>query len=132
MKIKITESQLKNLKKVISEANTAIDDLNNFIDPSDFTVNEDFAVVTFRNVMLEGDMVDNDISVRVVIDRVLYTYGGEQDVTSFALSWAIKDHFSGEDLPLGYVINNKVAQVMNAKYSKYIGVEVSEFDVIIE
>lgn len=132
MKIKITESQLKNLKKVISEGNTAIDDLNNLIDPSDFTINEDFTVVTFRNVILEGDMVDNDISVRVVIDRVLYTYDGEQDVTGFALTWAIKDVYSGEDLSLGYVINNAVSQVMNAKYSKYIGVEVSEYDIIIE
>lgn len=132
MKIKITESQLKNLKKVISEGNTAIDDLNNFIDPSDFTVSHDFTVVTFRNVVLEGDMEDNDISVRVMIDKVLYTYDGEQDVTGFATTWAIKDVYSGEDLPLGYVINNKVAQLMNAKYSKYIGVEVSEYDVIIE
>ena len=132
MKIKITESQLKNLKKVISEGNTAIDDLNNLIDPSDFTVNEDFTVVTFRNVILEGDMVDNDISVRVVIDRVLYTYDGEQDVTGFASTWAIKDVYSGEDLSLGYVINNRVADIMNAKYSKFIGVEVSEFDIIIE
>jgi hypothetical protein len=132
VKIKITESQLQKLRKVISEANTAIDDLNNIIDPSDFTVNEDFTVVTFRNVMLEGDMEDNDISVRVMIDKILYTYDGEQDVTGFASTWALKDFYSGEDLPLGYVINNKVADVMNAKYSKYIGVTVSEFDVIIE
>ena len=132
MKIKITESQLQKLRKVISEANTAIDDLNNIIDPSDFTVNEDFTVVTFRNVMLEGDMEDNDISVRVMIDKILYTYYGEQDVTSFAMTWAIKDVYSGEDLSLGHVINNRVADVMNAKYSKYIGVTVSEFDVIIE
>jgi hypothetical protein len=132
VKIKITESQLQKLRKVISEANTAIDDLNNIIDPSDFTVNEDFTVVTFRNVILEGDMEDNDISVRVMIDKILYTYYGEQDVTSFAMTWALKDVYTGEDLPLGYVINNKVADVMNAKYSKYIGVTVSEFDVIIE
>ena len=132
MKIKITESQLQKLRKVISEANTAIDDLNNIIDPSDFTVNEDFTVVTFRSVILEGDMEDNDISVRVMIDKILYTYDGAQDVTSFAMTWAIKDVYSGEDLSLGYVINNKVAEVMNAKYSKYIGVTVSEFDVIIE
>ncbi len=132
MKIKITESQLNNLKKVISEGNTAIDDLNNLIDPSDFTINEDFTVVTFRHVILEGDMVDNDISVRVAIDKVLYTYDGEQDVTGFALTWAIKDVYSGEDLSLGYVINNAVSQVMNTKYSKYIGVEVSEYDIIIE
>ncbi|MDA9016622.1 hypothetical protein N9H63_01425 [bacterium] len=132
MKIKITESQLQKLRKVISEANTAIDDLNNIIDPSDFTVNEDFTVVTFRNVILEGDMEDNDISVRVMIDKILYTYYGEQDVTSFAMTWAIKDVYSGEDFSLGHVINNRVADVMNAKYSKYIGVTVSEFDVIIE
>ena len=132
MKIKITESQLQKLRKVISEANTAIDDLNNIINPSDFTVNEDFTVVTFRNVMLEGDMEDNDISVRVMIDKVLYTYRGEQDVTSFAMTWAIKDVYSGEDLSLGHVINNRVAEVMNKKYTKYIGVEISEWDIIIE
>lgn len=132
MKIKITESQLNNLRKVISEGNTAIDDLNNLIDPSDFTVNEDYTVVTFRHVILEGNVEDNDISVRVMIDKILYTYYGEQDVTSFAMTWAIKDHYTGEDLSLGHVINNKVADVMNAKYSKYIGVVISEYDVIIE
>jgi len=132
VKIKITESQLQKLRKVISEANTAIDDLNNIIDPSDFTVNEDFATVTFKHVVLEGDMEDNDISVRVMIDKVLYTYRGEQDVTSFAMTWAIKDVYSGEDLSLGHVINNRVAEVMNKKYTKYIGVEISEWDIIIE
>ena len=132
MKIKITESQLQKLRKVISEGNTAIDDLNNIIDPSDFTVNEDFTVVTFRSVMLEGDMEDNDISVRVMIDKILYTYDGQQDVTGFASTWAIKDVYSGEDLSLGHVINNRVAEVMNKKYTKYIGIEISEWDIIIE
>ena len=98
MKIKITESQLNNLRKVISEGNTAIDDLNNLIDPSDFTVEEDYTVVTFRHVILEGDIEDNDVSVRVDIDKILYTYYGEQDVTSFAMNWALKDVYSGEDL----------------------------------
>lgn len=132
MKIKITESQLQKLRKVISEANTALDDLNNLIDPSEFTVQEDFTVVTFRHVILEGDIEDNDVSVRVGIDKILYTYYGEQDVTSFAMTWAIKDVYSGEDLSLGHVINNRVSEIMNAKYSKYIGVEISEYDVIIE
>lgn len=132
MKIKITESQLQKLRKVISEGNTAIDDLNNIIDPSDFTVEEDFTVVTFRHVILEGDIEDSDVSVRVGIDKILYTYYGEQDVTSFAMSWAIKDIYSGEDLSLGHVINNRVAEVMNKKYTKYIGIEISEWDIIIE
>lgn len=132
MKIKITENQLRRLKKVINEANTALDDLNNLIDPSDFTVEEEFTVVTFRHVILEGDIEDSDVSVRVGIDKILYTYYGEQDVTSFAMTWAIKDVYSGEDLSLGYVINNRVSEIMNAKYSKYIGVEISEYDVIIE
>ena len=132
MKIKITESQLQKLRKVISEGNTAIDDLNNIIDPSDFTVEEDYTVVTFRHVILEGDIEDNDVSVRVDIDKILYTYYGEQDVTSFAMAWAIKDVYSGEDLLLGHVINNRVSEIMNAKYSKYIGVKISEYDVIIE
>ena len=132
MKIKITENQLRRLKKVINEANTALDDLNNLIDPSDFTVEEDFTVVTFRHVILEGDIEDSDVSVRVGIDKILYTYYGEQDVTSFAMAWAIKDVYSGEDLSLGHVINNRVSEIMNANYSKYIGVKISEYDVIIE
>lgn len=132
MKIKITESQLQKLRKVISEGNTAIDDLNNIIDPSDFTVEEDYTVVTFRHVILEGDIEDNDVSVRVGIDKILYTYYGEQDVTSFAMTWALKDFYSGEDLSLGRVINNRVAEVMNKKYTKYIGIEISEWDIIIE
>jgi hypothetical protein len=75
--------------------------------------------VTFRHVILEGDIEDSDVSVRVGIDKILYTYYGEQDVTSFAMTWAIKDIYSGEDLSLGHVINNRVAEVMNKNYKVY-------------
>lgn len=132
MKIQITESQLKRLQKVINEANTAVDNLNNLIDPSDFTIREGYTVVTFRHIILEGDMEDKDFNVRVLIDRILFTREGEQDVTDFAMDWAIIDNWTSDDLPLAYIIKDRVAKVMNAKYVKLIGAEISEYDVIIE
>ena len=132
MKIQITESQLKRLQKVINEANTAVDNLNNLMDPSDFTINDGYTVVTFRHIILEGDMEDKDFNVRVLIDRVLFTKEGEQDVTDFAMDWAIIDNWTSDDLPLAYIIKDRVAKVMNAKYLKLIGAEITEYDVIIE
>ena len=132
MKIQITESQLKRLQKVINEANTAVDNLNNLIDPSDFTIREGYTVVTFRHIILEGDMEDKDFNVRVLIDRILFTREGEQDVTDFAMDWAIIDNWTSDDLPLAYIIKDRVAKVMNAKYTKLIGAEISEYDIIIE
>ena len=132
MKIQITESQLKRLQKVINEANTAVDNLNNLINPSDFTIREGYTVVTFRHIILEGDMEDKDFNVRVLIDRILFTREGEQDVTDFAMDWAIIDNWTSDDLPLAYIIKDRVAKVMNAKYVKLIGAEISEYDVIIE
>ena len=131
MKITITESQLKRLKKVINEANTVIDDLNNRIDPAQFTFDKEFTTVTFNKVMLEGDIEDG-LSVLVSIDKVLYEYYGEKDVTSFAKTWAIKDIYTGDDLPLGMDISIHIADVMNKKYTKYLGVNITEWDIIIE
>jgi hypothetical protein len=132
VKIQITESQLKRLQKVINEANTAVDNLNNLMDPSDFTIKDGYTVVTFRHIILEGDMEDKDFNVRALINRVLFTKEGEQDVTDFAMDWAIIDNWTSDDLPLGYIIKDRVAKVMNAKYLKLIGAEITEYDVIIE
>lgn len=130
MKIKITESQLKNLKKVINEANTAIDDLNNIIDVSDFTFDEDYTRVTFDKVMLVGEIEDG-LSVHVEIDKVFYYYRqSPSDVTGFAETWALKDHNTGEDLALGRAISLHIVEIMNRKYTKYIGVEISEWDIV--
>lgn len=131
MKITITESQLKRLKKVINEANTVIDDLNNRIDPAQFIFEKEFTTVTFNKVMLEGDIEDG-LSVLVSIDKVLYEYYGEKDVTEFANIWAIKDIYTGDDLPLGTDISIHVANIMNKKYTKYLGVNITEWDIIIE
>jgi len=131
VKITITESQLKRLKKVINEANTVIDDLNNRIDPAQFIFEKEFTTVTFNKVMLEGDIEDG-LSVLVSIDKVLYEYYGEKDVTEFANTWAIKDIYTGDDLPLGMGISLHIADVMNKKYTKYLGVNITEWDIIIE
>lgn len=131
MKITITESQLKRLKKVINESNTVIDNLNNLIDPAQFIFEKEFTTVTFNKVMLEGDIEDG-LNVLVSVDKILYEYYGEQDVTSFANTWAIKDIYTGDDLPLGTDISLHVANMMNKKYTKYLGVNISEWDIIIE
>lgn len=128
MKIKITESQLKNLRKVINERNTALDDLNNFINPKIFEYKKDFTTVTFDNIILEGD-IDDGLNVNVSIDKVLHN---DDDVTSFAKAWAIKDYDTGDELTLGYYLSLHVADILNQNYTKYIGTDISEYDIYFE
>ena len=70
MKVVINESQLLRL----FEANTLVDNLNNLIDPKKFIYEFGYGdtFILPSSVMIEGDIQDEDISVRVEIGKVIY------------------------------------------------------------
>ena len=129
MRIKITENQLKRLNKVINEANTPIDNLNNLINAKDITITTGLVVVTFDSIMVEGDIKDGNMTVKCLIDKIKHD---GKDVTDFALAWTLRNEWTSDDLPLGTIICTDLSEIMNKEFLSLIGVEISEYDVIIE
>jgi hypothetical protein len=129
VKIQITESQLNRLHKVINEANTAIDNLNNLINPKEVFVTTGFVAVSFQSIIIEGSIKDDDLSVRAMIDKIKYD---GKDVTEFALAWALRDEWTSEDLPLGTQICIDISNFVNKEALSLVGSKVSEYDVILE
>ena len=127
MKIILTESQVHRL----IEANTALDSLNNTINPTNYTYqfgwSENYIIPGI--VSLEGDISDQDITVRVTIDKVIYE--GE-DITRFAKNYALYSGDYDEDTPLAFEFKNHIVKLINSKVLRLLNQEISEFDVILE
>ena len=129
MKIQITEKQLSRLRNVISEATSSIDKLNNMIDVNDFFYDKDSVEVKFKSILIEGDINDDDLHVYASISKITYI---KKDVTDFALSWAVKDAWTSDDLPLGTLLCMHVSEILNKRILSLVGASVSEYDVTLE
>lgn len=127
MKIILTESQVQRL----IEANTALDNLNNTINPADYTYEfgwgESYIIPSM--VSLEGDISDEDVQVRVTVDKVIYR--GE-DVTEFAINYALYSGDYDGDTPLAFDFKNHIVRLINSKVLRLVNQEIMEYDVILE
>jgi len=127
MKIILTESQVQRL----IEANTALDNLNNTINPADYTYEfgwgESYIIPSM--VSLEGDISDEDVQVRVTVDKVIYR--GE-DVTDFAINYALYSGDYDGDTPLAFDFKNYIVKLINSKVLRLVNQEIMEYDVILE
>ena len=127
MKIILTESQVQRL----IEANTALDNLNNTINPADYTYEfgwgESYIIPGI--VSLEGDISDADISVRVTVDKVIYR--GE-DVTEFAINYALYSGEYGVDTPLAFDFKTHIVKLINSKVLKLMSQKIDDYDIILD
>lgn len=127
MKIILTESQVQRL----IEANTALDNLNNTINPADYTYQfgwgESYIIPSM--VSLEGSISDEDVQVRVTVDKVIYR--GE-DVTEFAINYALYSGDYDGDTPLAFDFKNYIVKLINSKVLRLVNQEIMEYDVILE
>jgi hypothetical protein len=127
MKIILTESQVQRL----IEANTALDNLNNTINPADYTYEfgwgESYIIPSM--VSLEGDISDEDVQVRVTVEKVIYR--GE-DVTDFAINYALYSGDYDGDTPLAFDFKNYIVKLINSKVLRLVNQEIMEYDVILE
>jgi len=127
MKIILTESQVQRL----IEANTALDNLNNTINPADYTYEfgwgESYIIPSM--VSLEGSISDEDVQVRVTVDKVIYR--GE-DVTDFAINYALYSGDYDGDTPLAFDFKNYIVKLINSKVLRLVNQEIMEYDVILE
>lgn len=122
MKILITEKQLKRL----SEANTLLDNLNNRIDPNNFSYEFGLrdSIVIPHEVLMEGSIEDKDITVHVNIGEVIYE---GQDVTQFAKNYVF---WSGEgnDSELAYNYKMFIVKKINSLL-RVTPIKITEWDV---
>lgn len=127
MKIVISENQLKKLV----EANTPLDKINNFINLKDYVYNYGFGEsnITPSSVIIEGELSDGDLTVRVTVDTV--TYGGE-DVSEFAKSYALYVGDYDQDTPLAFDYKEFVAKKINDKVLRMTPFTVTDYDIILE
>jgi hypothetical protein len=127
MKIILTESQVQRL----IEANTPLDNLNNTINAANYTYQFGWgeSYILPSDVSLEGDISDDDITVRVTIEKVIYR--GE-DVTEFAINYGLWSGDSDSDTPLAFDFKNHIARLINSKVLRLVNQEISEYDVILE
>lgn len=127
MKIVISENQLKRLV----EANTPLDNINNFINLKDYVYNYGFGEsnITPSSVIIEGELSDGDLTVRVTVDTV--TYRGE-DVSEFAKSYALYSGDYDQDTPLAFDYKEFVTKKINDKALRMTPFTISEFDIILE
>jgi len=127
MKVILTESQVQRL----IEVNTPLDNLNNIINATDYRYQFglDNSYIIPNSVILEGDISDQDITVRVTVDKVIYE--GE-DITRFAKNYALYSGDYDEDTPLTFEFKNHIVKLINSKVLILLNQEISEYDVILE
>ena len=127
MKIILTELQVQRL----IEANTVLDNINDIINPSDYIYKfgwgESYIIPGI--VALEGDINDEDVQVRVTVDKVIYR--GE-DVTEFAINYALYSGDYDGDTPLAFDFKNHIVRLINSKVLRLVNQEIMEYDVILE
>lgn len=124
MEVIINESQMLRL----FEVNTTLDNLNNLIDPKKFIYEFGYkdSFIEPSSVMLEGNIEDEDIGVRVTIGKVVYN---GQDVTEFANNYVF---FSGDGGDSNFTLEYKV--FISDKINQLLRVtpiKISEWDVYI-
>ena len=133
MKVIITETQLLRL----FEANTLTDNLNNLINRKDFIYQFGMgdSYILPGNITIEGDIEDgdeglnNDLQVRITVDKVIYR--GE-DITEFAINWALWSGDSATNTELGHGFVLYVTEVINKRILRLSNLEISEWDVILD
>ena len=133
MKVIITESQLKRL----FEANTLTDNLNNLIKPKDFIYRFGFGdtYIVPGSITIEGEIGDDDrglrnnLQLRITVDKVIYR--GE-DITEFAINWALWSGDSDRETELGHAFIMYVTELINKRILSLSNLEISEWDVILD
>lgn len=129
MKIILSESQIKRL----IESNTSLDNINNYLNKNldpyryHYALGESFVIPS--RIILDGDLTDKDITVRVGVDKV---YFNGQDVTKFAKDYALFSHDFENDTLLSSEFKNYLADKLNERVLKMVSTQITDFDVILE
>ena len=122
MKFILNESQYKR----IFESDNVITKLNNMINSDIHKIEDNYGTVTviLNSIELFGSIE----SIDEVVVNISKVYWREQDVTDFAMNHVLFSERNNES-DLSYDLKNKITNILNRKYLKYINAEVSDYDI---
>jgi hypothetical protein len=123
MDLILNESQYKR----IFESDNVITKLNNMINSEIHEIKDNYVTVILDSIELVGNIE----SIDEVIVRISKVYYHKQDVTNFAINYVFFSEYDNESA-LSYKVKHRVETLLNKKYLKYVGIEVSEYDILIQ
>lgn len=132
MKIILTESQIKKLV----ESKVPLDVLNNLINKNlenykynYVNLDEGKSYIEPERIILEGDLTDKDITVRVIVGDIYYR---GNNVTEFAKNYALYSDDYDEDTSMAYNFKRFISNTLNKKILKLTSTSINDTDVILD
>lgn len=125
MKIVISEKQLKNIQKSLTEEKDQLGILNNYM-PSELVYKNGNTKVYLKDIELIGEI--DDVSIEAKVSKIVHD---DVDVSGFAKEWSIIDMYTSDDLPLGMLIKIFIVDNIDNIVKKALPLNLTEYDVVL-
>ena len=125
MKIVISEKQLKNIQKSLTEEKDQLGILNNYM-PSELVYKNGYTQVYLKDIELMGEI--DDVSIEAKVSKIVHD---DVDVSGFAKEWSIIDMYTSDDLPLGMLIKIFIVDNIDNIVKKALPLNLTEYDVVL-
>lgn len=125
MKIVISEKQLKNIQKSLTEEKDQLGILNNYM-PSELVYKNGNTKVYLKDIELMGEI--DDVSIEAKVSKIVHD---DVDVSGFAKEWSIIDMYTSDDLPLGMLIKIFIVDNIDNIVKKALPLNLTEYDVVL-
>ena len=125
MKIVISEKQLKNIQKSLTEEKDQLGILNNYM-PSELVYKNGNTKVYLKDIELMGEI--DDVSIEAKVSKIVHD---DVDVSGFAKEWSIIDMYTSDDLPLGMLIKIFIVENIDNMVKKALPLNLTEYDVVL-
>ena len=125
MKIVISEKQLKNIQKSLTEEKDQLGILNNYM-PSELVYKNGNTKVYLKDIELIGEI--DDVSIEAKVSKIV---NDDVDVSGFAKEWSIIDMYTSDDLPLGMLIKLFIVDNIDNIVKKALPQNLNEYDVVL-
>jgi len=125
VKIVISEKQLKNIQKSLTEEKDQLGILNNYM-PSELVYKNGNTKVYLKDIELMGEI--DDVSVEAKVSKIVHD---DVDVSGFAKEWSIIDMYTSDDLPLGMLIKLFIVDNIDNIVKKALPQNLNEYDVVL-
>jgi len=125
VKIVISEKQLKNIQKSLTEEKDQLGILNNYM-PSELVYKNGNTKVYLKDIELMGEI--DDVSIEAKVSKIVHD---DVDVSGFAKEWSIIDMYTSDDLPLGMLIKIFIVENIDNMVKKALPLNLTEYDVVL-
>jgi len=125
VKIVISEKQLKNIQKSLTEEKDQLGILNNYM-PSELVYKNGNTKVYLKDIELMGEI--DDVSIEAKVSKIVHD---DVDVSGFAKEWSIIDMYTSDDLPLGMLIKIFIVDNIDNIVKKALPLNLTEYDVVL-